>query len=70
MQKRDYIEPSLCIIAIRQSGMLMGSNDRMFGSMLGNSWRDNSKDAWSHNWEPEGGSTFGGWTDNGDSAWE
>ena len=69
MNKKDYQRPTMCVIKLRQQAMLLSaSSSTMSGAKLGNSWTNSGGDGWGDS--SSSGSSMGGWTDDGDSAWE
>ncbi len=70
--KMAYEVPLLTVVSftIEQGFVASGSSSisGMFG--LGRSWSNDDGDAWSGDNSGGGGNRFGGWIDNGGSAWE
>ena len=71
MKRKDYERPTMRVVEIRQHGMLMqsGGAEATGKTTLGNSYTDGGGDAWSGG-SGSGGSSMGGWTNNGGDAWE
>ena len=71
MKRKDYIRPmAKAVILHQRATLLSGSGDLRGSGRLGNSWKNNSKDAWDGSSPSGGGNSMGGWTDKGGSAWE
>lgn len=68
MKRKEYEKPTMKIVQLQHTGMLMTSNMRGSGR-LGDSWTNSGSDSWDGS-GTSGGSSTGGWTDNGGSAWE
>ena len=71
MKRKDYIRPmAKAVILHQRATLLSGSSDAKGGGRLGNSWKNNSKDAWDGTDPATPSSGMGGWSDKGGSAWE
>ena len=67
-EKKSYVAPQLTAVTFRAERGYAASG--LFGMFqLGHSYSDLGGDAWSGSASSETNS-FGGWTDNGNSAWD
>lgn len=71
MKRKDYQRPAVKTVRLHcRATLLSGSSDAKGGGKLGNSWKNNSKDAWDGTDPATPSSKMGGWSDKGGSAWE
>ena len=69
--KKHYKSPELTVVTFKmERGFASSSVDATTAFELGNSWVNENHDAWDGSLPSGGGNRFGGWTDNGNSAWE
>ena len=69
--KKAYVVPLLTVVSFRiEQGFVASGFSSMSGMFgLGRSWSNDDGDAWDGG-NSSGGNRFGGWIDNGGSAWE
>lgn len=71
MKRKDYQRPAVRTVRLHcRATLLSGSGDLRGSGRLGKAWENNSKDAWDGSSPSGDGSSMGGWTDKGGSAWE
>ena len=65
MKRKDYEKPTMKVVELQQRGLLKLSGGK--GTLRG--YRNGGGNAWDGS-GGSGGSSMGGWTDNGGDAWE
>lgn len=70
--KKAYEPPSLTMVTFHMEQGYTASDGPLSGAFrLGNSFSDGGGDAWDGSSSGNGGNSLGGgWTDNGESAWQ